>query len=48
LAFAPSAEIGRDGTAAPPSQERRPRFEEKHGREDPKGGVSAILRRRGS
>ena len=48
LALAPGAEIGRDGTAAPPSQERRPRFEEKHGREDPKGGVSAILRRRGS
>jgi hypothetical protein len=46
--LSPGAEVGRDGTAAPPSEERRPRFEEKHGREDPKGGVSAILRQRGS
>jgi hypothetical protein len=48
LAFAPSAEIGRCGTATPPGTRGEPEFWEKHDLEDPKGGVSAILRRRGS
>ena len=42
------AEVGRRRTSSPPSQERRPYFEEKHGRWDPKGGFSATLRTRGS
>jgi hypothetical protein len=46
--LSPSTEIGRGGTAAPPSTHNVPEFLEKHDREDLKEGVSAILRRRGS
>jgi hypothetical protein len=48
LALAPSAEIDGHGTAAPPFPDDGPQFRQKHGREDLKGDVSAILRGRGS
>ena len=42
--LAEGAKIGRRGTNLPPRTERRPQFEEKHGRGHPKGGFSATSR----